>query len=103
MVCLYEILVPTRYGDTEKPIRTVHHKRWDEKVRQISGGLTIFHPGKGQWLHDGELIAERVIPVRVACTPGQIEQIVETTLDHYRQKAVMFYKVTDHVEIRHAS
>ena len=44
---LYEILVPTKYGDNEKPIRTKHHKEWDKYVRKISGGLTILTPGKG--------------------------------------------------------
>jgi hypothetical protein len=31
MKFLYEILVPTLYGDTQIPIGVKHHKRWDKK------------------------------------------------------------------------
>lgn len=88
---LYEILVPTIYGDTMKPIRTKHHKRWDERVKKLSGGLTILTPGKGVWVHEGKDYVERVIPVRIMCTEKVIKEIVEITLQHYRQKAVMYY------------
>lgn len=91
---LYEILVPTIYGDTMKPIRTKHHKRWDERVKKVAGGLTIMHPAKGYWVHQGEDFTERVIPVRIQCTTDQIYQIAAITAQHYRQKAVMFYRIS---------
>jgi len=40
MNMLFEILVPTLYGDNLKPIRTRHHKKWDERVQAITGGMT---------------------------------------------------------------
>ena len=88
---LYEILVPTIYGDTMKPIRTKHHKRWDERVKKLSGGLTILTPGKGVWVHEGVDYIERVIPVRIMCEEKTMKKIVDITLQHYRQKAVMYY------------
>ncbi len=88
---LYEILVPTMYGDTIKPIRTKHHKKWDERVKKLSGGLTILTPGKGIWVHEGVDYSERVIPVRIMCEEDVMKKIVEITLQHYRQKAVMYY------------
>lgn len=88
---LYEILVPTIYGDTSKPIRTRHHKEWDKFVRKISGGLTILKSGKGQWVHKGNLLEEKVIPVRIFCKPKQMEEIVSFSLRHYRQHAIMYY------------
>ena len=99
---LFEILVPTIYGDTLKPISTKHHKEWDKRVRAITGGLTILSPAKGQWMNEGVLYGERVIPVRIMCSEKQISLIVGMTIQHYRQKAVMFYKITDDVEIRFA-
>jgi hypothetical protein len=90
-VKLFEILVPTIYGDTMKPIRTKHHKKWDERVKKLSGGLTILTPGKGVWVHEGKDYVERVIPVRIMCEEKVMEQIVKITLQHYRQKAVMYY------------
>lgn len=98
---LYEILVPTIYGDTMKPIRTKHHKRWDERVKKISGGLTILTPGKGVWVHEGVDYVERVIPVRIMCDEKAIKQIVEITLQHYRQKAVMYYVLSTECYIVH--
>jgi hypothetical protein len=101
MLHLYEIFVPTKYGDTGNPISTKHHKNWDNYVRKITGGLTLMGVARGQWLHRGELFEERIIPVRVACEPNFINPIVTFTIEHYRQTAVMFFKVTEHVEIRY--
>lgn len=99
MMNLYEILVPTIFNDTKGPVSTRHHKSWDMYVRNISGGLTILKPAKGQWIHKGQLFEERVIPVRIACTPNQIRRIAEFTKNHYRQIAVMFYKISTEVVI----
>ncbi len=100
---LYEILVPTIYGDTEKPIRTKHHKNWDKRVKKISGGLTILSPGKGVWVHKGKDYHERVIPVRVMCDEKQIKKIIQITLQHYRQHAVMYYVLSSECYIVHAN
>ena len=101
---IYEILVPTMYGDTRKPISKRHHLKWDEYVRTITGGLTVFKPAKGSWVNvkDKELFVERVIPVKVACTTKQMKEIVTFTIRHYRQIAVMYYKISDNVEIVYA-
>lgn len=101
MEFLYEILVPTVREDG-KPIRERFHRVWDRKVREISGGLTILTPTKGQWVSpDGELFVERMIPVRVMCTEGDIEKIADLTAAYYAQKAVMYYRISDLVRIKH--
>lgn len=92
---LFEILVPTIYGDTLKPIRTRHHKQWDKRIIALSGGLTILMPGKGTWVHEGNWYVERVIPVRIMCTDETMTKVVQITLEHYRQKAVMYYELSD--------
>lgn len=92
---LYEILVPTIYGDTKKPIRTAHHKNWDKEIIKLTGGLTILKPGKGTWVYNNETYKERVIPVRIRCDKKNLDKIVQFTLAHYRQIAVMYYKITD--------
>ena len=98
---LYEILVPTVRNDG-RPIRTRFHRVWDAKVRAIAGWLTILTPAKGQWMSwDNVLFVERMIPVRIACTPEQIEQIADMTAKYYEQHAVLFYKVSDEVRIKH--
>jgi len=94
---LWEILVPTQYNDTKTPVKTRHHRQWDQMVRKIAGGLTIFKPVKGQWIHMESLYEERNIPVRIACTEKQIRQIGEFTKKHYRQICIMIYKISDNV------
>lgn len=97
---LYEILVPTVRNDGT-PFRTRYHRVWDRKVEAISGGLTITPPGKGTWVHEGASVRERMIPVRILCTREQIDRIIDITLSHYDQTAVMAYKVSDEIILRH--
>lgn len=97
---LYEILVPTVMNG--KFVRTKHHKNWDARVRKISGGLTILKPAIGNWVSpSGELFVERMIPVRIACDGKEINKIADITAQHYKQKAIMFYKITDEVVIKY--
>ena len=102
MKLLYEILVPTIYGDTLKPIRTRHHKKWDARIQAISGGMTILSSARGKWTFQGIEYPEKVIPVRIMCTEAQMKKIVDITLSHYRQKAVMYYVLSNQVFIVHA-
>ena len=98
---LWEVLVPT-IRNNGRPFRTRFHKVWDKKVREITGGLTIHGPVKGQWVSkDGELFAERMIPVRIMCNEDQINTIADMTAKYYEQKAVMFMKISDDVRIKH--
>ena len=98
---LWEIMVPTMYNDG-RFVRTRHHKVWDDKVRAISGGLTIYKPAIGQWLSkDDELFTERMIPVRIACSEEEINKIIDITMVHYDQLAVMAYIISEKVIIKH--
>jgi len=100
---LWEILVPTIMND--KPVRTAHHQQWDKYVIQFTGGLTVLRPAKGQWIEpdSGVLFKERMIPVRLACRRQDIDKIVQFTLSHYNQMAVMAYKLSSEVIIRERS
>lgn len=100
MKYLWEILVPTIRNDG-RPIRTRCHRVWDAKVRDISGGLTILTPAKGQWISDksGKLFTERMIPVRIACSRSDIENIAEMTKKYYEQEKVMYSLVSKEVYI----
>jgi len=71
-------------------------------VRDICGGLTIHPPTiKGEWISpEGTLYIDSTIPVRVSCTREQIEQIMDFTAKHYKQKAVLAYKVSDEVIVK---
>lgn len=99
-VKMWEIVVPCQYNDGD-PVRTRHHKEWDKYVRNISKGLTIYQPAKGQWVDPDtqQLHDERMIPVRIACTELNIRKIGAFTLKHYNQKAVMICLVSEKVII----
>jgi hypothetical protein len=98
---LWEVLVPTVRRKTGKPYHTRFHQIWDKKVEEISGGMTLNVPAKGRWIHKGERIEERMIPVRILCTPEEIDAIVNFTLVYYDQLAVMAYRISDKVILRH--
>lgn len=108
--CMWEILVPTikpidmSIPSSQKQFFTTrYHKVWDEKVRAISGGLTILHPVKGQWVSPkNSLFIERMIPVRVIATRDEINEIIDMTIKYYSQAAVLCYKISDEVILRHA-
>ena len=95
---IWEILVPTVMNN--KPVRTKHHKEWDKYVRSLSGGLTILQTSKGQWIDEGKIFYDRIIPVRVYCSRKHIEKIVDFTIKHYRQISVMAYKISNEVIIK---
>lgn len=101
---LWEILVPTMMFNIHGklvPVRTRHHRVWDEKVRKISGGLTILTPAKGQWVSpSGTLFAERMIPVRIMCTEQEIDKISDLTAKHYNQEAIMYFRISDKVVVK---
>lgn len=97
---LWEILVPTVRNDGQ-PFRTRFHRVWDKKIEAISGGLTILTPGKGAWVHEGQTVRERMIPVRIMCTREQIDQIIDLTIEYYDQLAVMAYRVSDVIILKH--
>jgi hypothetical protein len=81
-----------------------HHQKWDEFVRKLTGGVTIMKSAKGHWLSPaGKLFSEKVIPCSIMCTEDQIKIIADFTINHYKQEAVMYFKITDETFIRHKS
>lgn len=73
---MWEILVPT-VRNNGKPYRLRYHRIWDKRVREISGGLTIMSPVKGQWVNpDGVLFSERMIPVRIMADDVSMKRII---------------------------
>lgn len=96
---LWEILVPSHSNEgTEYQLD--HHKEWDKKVRDISGGLTILRTAKGEWSNDeGRLFFDKMIPVRIYCSEPDIDRIIGLTLSHYDQEAVLAYEVSTNVKL----
>lgn len=102
MQSLWQIMVPCNFNDG-RPVRTRHHREWDRQVRNITGGLTILSPGKGQWVdkNSGELYIDRVIPVNIIADTDQMKTIARITMRHYDQLAVMYFKLSDQAIIQY--
>lgn len=98
---LWEILVPA--SNNKQKFSYNHHKEWDSFVRNISGGVTILKTGKGEWISpEGELFEDRVIQCRFSVfNLKQVEEIIDFTLKHYDQLAIMAYRISDDVIIKH--
>jgi hypothetical protein len=96
---LWEILIPAN-SNKGKEFSLEHHQKWDEKARAISGGLTILKTGKGEWTSpSGKIFYDKMIPVRVYCTEKEIDSIIDFTIKHYNQEAVMAYEISRNVKI----
>lgn len=97
----WEILVPA-YSNKGKKYSVNYHRTWDEKVRENTGGLTILRSAKGHWTNSqGKIFTEKMIPVRMYCTRSQIERIIDFTLRHYDQEAVLAYEISQNVILKH--
>lgn len=96
---LWGILVPrcSRYGK-EYPLS--YHKKWDEKVRSMAGGITILRSAKGHWVnHKGKLFVEEMIPVMIYCNEQIVDKIIKYTLKYYHQESVMAYEISSNVKL----
>lgn len=58
-------------------------------------------PVKGQWIFEDKLFNERMIPVRIISTRAEILEIVAMTKKYYEQIAVLAYRLSDDVILRH--
>jgi hypothetical protein len=97
---LWEILVPCNKNEGGF-YTTRHHREWDRQVERVAGGLTILRPAVGKWRSpENDLYTDRMIPVRIACTNEQMDEIIQRTLQHYPdQEAIFAYVISDEVRI----
>ena len=98
---MWEILVPAS-NNKDLGFTYEHHKAWDAFVRSVTGGVTIMKTAKGEWVSPtGKLYKDRMIPCRIICTEEQISEIIDFTIDHYKQEAVLAYKISNDVILRY--
>jgi hypothetical protein len=97
MIKLWEILVPHKFNDGTV-IGITHHREWDRKVIELANGLTLLKKMRGKWTN----IEDIMIPVRIACTEHVMRQIMRFSLNHYKQEAIMVYKISNEVLFEYA-
>ncbi len=97
--CFWEILVPNNSNEGLE-YKLEHHNEWDSKVREIAGGLTILRSAKGQWVSpEGKVFYDRMIPVRLYCDEQEMDKIINFTMKHYDQEAVLAYEISSNVKL----
>jgi hypothetical protein len=91
---MWELLVPANNMSVEIPVE--YHNAWDEKVKNIAGGLTIYKQTRGIWIGpNGEKFHDVMIPVRLYCTKEQFDVVLDLTLEHYMSEQVILgYKIS---------
>jgi hypothetical protein len=98
---LWEILVPASNNKSQK-FSYEHHKEWDAFVKKTTGGVTIMKTAKGQWVSPtGQLYIDKMIPCRIVCNKKEIIKIIDFTIKHYNQEAVLAFKISDEVILRY--
>lgn len=87
---MWELLVPTR-GNDGTPFTRRHHRHFDNYIKDISGGLTLVSPVRGDWVDPSSNVeyTERMIPVRALCTRHEIVEIAKEAARWYDQIAVL--------------
>jgi hypothetical protein len=94
---LWEILIPTHSNEGIE-YTLEHHRKWDKKAKEVSGGITFLGSAKGSWeCPQGKVFEEKMIPVRIRCTTDEIKRISEYTLEHYRQQTVWAYEISSNI------
>lgn len=98
---LWEILIP-KFSNQGLEYSLKYHQEWDKKVRQMAGGLTIMKTAKGHWINpSGNLFVEEMIPVRVSCAEQDIDSVIQKTINHYDQEAILAYELSSNVKLRY--
>ncbi len=93
---LFEILIPTHFNNGPL-ILDEHHNKFYKEILDYSGGLTLSQPLIGYWDNSGSLEKETTFFLRFTSTDKQAEKIAKLAKIHYKQQAIMYYKLSDKV------
>ena len=97
---LWEILIP-KYSNEKELFSETHHDKWRLRVLEMTSGLTQLDQVKGYWVHNKKTYIEDMIPIRVICNDTNVEKIIEETITHYDQKAVLAYVISSEVKLEY--
>ena len=96
---MWEILIP-KYSNDGEQYTAAHCNEWKENILLITKGLTELNPVKGYWINKKTKYIEDMIPIRVLCDETNIEKIIEETITHFDQEAVLAYVISNNIKLR---
>jgi hypothetical protein len=76
-----------------------HHNVVRKMVLKISGGLTDNLAANGEWKKKNKLYSDRNIPIEFLATYGEADKIAAFAREHYDQKEIWYFVVSDHVRL----
>ncbi len=76
-----------------------HHKKFSDRVLNVSGGSTENPWSAGKWINEGRLHKERMIPLEFLATTEQADMIAAFAAKHYDQIEIMCYPISDRVRL----
>lgn len=91
---VWRIMVPKAYNNGRR-IPASRVRKWERLVVGIGGGYTAYPTAKGAWREreGSRTQTENMRPVDILCSEPQISEIAAITAEHFKQKAVLAYKV----------
>ena len=63
------------------------------------GGMSKIQFFNDVMIPDEILFIDKMIPVRIYCTEFEIDKIIQLTLNHYDQEAVLAYEISSNVKL----
>lgn len=93
---LWRILLPVT-GNDGLLFLSRHHKSFYDFVLKVSGGSTENSWSNGNWIDEGVLCKDRVVPLEFLATTEEAEKIVAFACKHYDQTETFCYPISDRV------
>jgi hypothetical protein len=93
---LWRILLPVA-GNDGLLFLSRHHKRFYDLVLELSGGSTENSWSNGNWIDEGVLYQDRVVPLEFLATTEEAEKILAFACKHYDQSEILCYPISDRV------
>ncbi len=88
---LWEILIPEKPNKSTQPFSQDHHDPLFAMLRKVSGGSTRCPVAYGEWVHEGEVLGENMIPVRFTSSREDARGIAKWAREHYDQDLIWAY------------
>ncbi len=91
-------MIPLKDNDGV-PFSDTHHECLWAMLRETSEGSTRNAVAVGDWMNEGKLYSESMIPVQFIETRAEAKRIARYVRKHYRQIEVMLFKIAKYDDI----
>jgi len=99
---LWEIMIPKNI-DKHTIFHVSSHRQWNKYVEELTGGMVFFSNLDRRWISSTKTSPyfDNKIPVRIFCSKEQMDKIIDFTMQHYDQKHVIAYELSNNIILKH--